>query len=440
VPTRPAIVELNDSEVRVGREGRVYVVSPGYAIIDDCDLVLGDDARKQARLRPREANNRFWSRLNLDPLENATEIVRHNADLAYAHLRHVHEQAGAPSEVIFAIPGLFAREQLSLLLGLAKACSFSPVGLVDSSVAALANIAAPGIHIYIDIEYHQAVITELHVSDEIVRTRVESVAGAGINAVLDVWAAAATDALIQQNRFDPLHRAAAEQILYDRLAAVLDDAPRGKLALEIEGNRVELGVGRLVKGVQSLYERIAERVQGMVAESDGPDVTYLSHRAAALPGLSENFTDPQRIPPEAVILGCEAHERSIRTDSEALQFVTRLPAMTGPAGAPTPRPVTRIADSPTHIVCGSRAYPLGTTRLFARRRDHDVGIDSKPTAGAFAAFTRTARGVEVEAVDGHRVSCNGEHLAGARVLKAGDVLTLGESDTSLTLIQVINEI
>ena len=438
---KTAIVELNDSEVRVGMEGRVSVASPGFAIIGDGGLVLGDDARRQARLRPREANNRFWSRLSLDPLENASELARHNADLAYAHLRQVHEQAGSPPEVIFAIPGIFTREQLSLLLGLAKACAFAPVGLVDSSVAALANTATPGVHVYIDVDFHQAVITELDVADEVVRTRVESVAGAGINAVLDVWAAAATDAFIQQHRFDPLQRAATEQSLYDRFAEVFQHPLRDKFVLEIEGNRVELSVGRLLQAAQSLYARIAERVTRIVAERGADGAIYLSHRAAALPGLPENFTDPRRVPPDAVIYGCENHEQFIRSNGEALQFVTRLPAMPGSAMGEAPPTTVRVADAPTHIVCGSRAYPVGMARLFAHREAHDgVGVGSQPAPGTFAAFSQTPRGIEVEAVDGHPLSCNGERVAGARVLKVGDVLRLSESKASLTVIQVVDEI
>ncbi len=437
---RPAIVELNDSELRVGMNGRVHVVSPGVAIVDDGVLVLGEEARKQARLRPRHANNRFWSRLSLDPLENATGLARHHADLAYAHLRQVLDEAGAPREVIFAVPGFFTREQLALLLGLTKAGGFVPVGIVDSAVAALAKTASLGIHAYVDVGFHQAVIVQLDVADEVVRTHVESVPGAGISAMLDAWAATATDAFIQQHRFDPLQRAATEQSLYDCFAKSFREPAGNKLTLEVEGHRVELSSGRLAQAAHALYGRIVERVDRMVG-TRGAGAIYLSDRASALPVFAEHFRNPGLLTPDAIIAGCESHEQLIRSDSESLEFVTRLPAAVPQASAAEAAlPAARGTQAATHIMWAARAYPVGGAGLFAHREGQGVSLDSHQHQGAFAAFSQGLHGMEVEALDGRPLSCNGKPVTGRRMLEVGDLLTVDESEIKLLAIRVVDEI
>ncbi len=435
----PAIVDVNDSEVRVGWGGMVRGTSPGYAIIGNRDVILGDEARKLARLKPRDANSQFWNRLNLDSLGNSHATIRHHADLAYAHLRQVCADADAPPDVVFAVPGRFDREQLSLLLGLAKAGKLNPVGLVDSAVAAVASGAEPGMHVHIDVELHHALITQLEVGDEVERVHVEWVAGAGVNAVLDAWAGAATDAFIRQNRFDPLHGASTEQNLYDALNAVWQSASTGPVVLDIHGHRVRLSMDRLIQAAQPIYARLEARARELLSGSPAAGAVYLSHRCTALPGLADRCAPVRHLSPEAVIAGCETHARFLRGDGPELQFVTRLPAAMAAASPPVTVPATPTA-APSHIVCAGRAYPLGTARLYARRHHDGVEIVTQRAPGTFLVFAPTASGVEAQDVDGHPVSLNGAPLAGGIQLVPGDVLRLAGVDVPLTAIRVVDEV
>ena len=142
--TAPCIVELNDCEIRVADDARIILRSPGVAVLDKENLHLGEEAVKKAYLNPRTTYNRYWHKMNQDALPTANRRFRHHADLVYTHLLKIHEQAGTPAELLFAVPGSYSAEQLSMLLGIAAACPFSAVGLVDIAVASAASVATAG--------------------------------------------------------------------------------------------------------------------------------------------------------------------------------------------------------------------------------------------------------------------------------------------------------
>ena len=133
-----AVIELNDCEVTVIQAGCVVADSPGIAVLREGRIELGQAALQYAHIDPRNTFSHFWSNLNQDSFKQRTKLARHNADLAFAHLLSLHEMAGEVDRVVFAVPGSFTNSQLSLLLGLAEASPFTPVGLVDSAVAAAA--------------------------------------------------------------------------------------------------------------------------------------------------------------------------------------------------------------------------------------------------------------------------------------------------------------
>ena len=120
------VIELNDNVLRVGDESGILVESPGFALVLDKQMQLGDVAKDQARIHPTSSYNKYLHELSLDPISHAIGI-RHFADIAYAHLLHLAEEGGVDAEVIFAVPGNFTRAQLAILLGLAKQSPFQPV-------------------------------------------------------------------------------------------------------------------------------------------------------------------------------------------------------------------------------------------------------------------------------------------------------------------------
>ncbi len=71
------------------------------------------------RLQPGRVFSNFWGDLSLESLPSGAGSAATVDDLAYHHLNHVWSELGdKPDHVIFAMPGSYTREQLSLLLGM----------------------------------------------------------------------------------------------------------------------------------------------------------------------------------------------------------------------------------------------------------------------------------------------------------------------------------
>ena len=151
------LIELNDRNVRLRNQDEILLESPGFANIADKQPVFGEEARKIARLHPRQTFSQFWSQLSLDPLANSEGHFRHQADLAFAHLNAIAGQNALTDEVIFAVPSNYNRNQLSILLGLVQSCEFDAAGLVDLALLRTAGAESPDKAVYLDIQLHQCV-------------------------------------------------------------------------------------------------------------------------------------------------------------------------------------------------------------------------------------------------------------------------------------------
>ena len=323
------IIELNDSEIRAARNAKIILRSPGYAVVRKDRLYTGNDALRMAYLNPRETYNRYWDKLNQDTLQTPASNYRHHADLAYAHLMAIYQQCGKPEEVLFAVPGGYSREKLALLLGIAKACPFRAVGLVDSAVAAAAATVDRGQYQHLDIHLHHAIVTHLDADERITRTKVEIIDDTGLNRIYTTVSALIADLFIEQSRFDPLHHAVTEQSLYDQLPQCLQTMGHSNEVLfEIHYKNVthqaRLYRETLLNRLQPVYEKILQRLS--------PERTLLlGDRVSGLPGLSERFPDTEILTAETIFKGCSEHQTHIRSSGPALNFITTLPATGNPS-------------------------------------------------------------------------------------------------------------
>src|SRR5690606_41237438 len=72
-------IEINDSGLVVADAERVLAVEPGYALVERGNITTGAEAYRQARLKPRQGSNRYWSSPSLDPDSAGLHRVRHAA-------------------------------------------------------------------------------------------------------------------------------------------------------------------------------------------------------------------------------------------------------------------------------------------------------------------------------------------------------------------------
>ncbi len=402
------VIELNDAGVRIGSEEQHLAESPGYALLQGNRLLLGTQARSEARLHPRHTHTQFWSRLSTDALPQPGPKARTMADLAYAHLLDVWALASGSSdaggEVVFAVPGQFDRNQLALLLGIARECPFKAVGLVDLAVAAVAaDGSRPGTVLHVSGQLHRTVITRVTAGDELQQDRVDDTAATSLLGLQDTMVGLIADAFIRETRFDPLHEASSEQRLYDNLGGWLAQLERdGEAMLELDTGRnsfrVNLHHDALVARLRPRYEQLAERLRSLATEQS---VIRLDARMAAQPGLVRTLTglleehSVELEHDDAVRRGTLASLTEVRRDGERLAFVTRLPnrhrsEAPKPEDMPHPpapaeperppsEPATAVSTRPTHLLLGHEAWPLGTAVL---RIGGPAGEGTLPLAGA----------------------------------------------------------
>jgi hypothetical protein len=428
------VLELNDCESRLTDGSSLRYASPGYAVLREGAVLTGSAARAQAHLHPRETNSQFWLRLGTEPLAHPHPGARHHADLAYAHLNHIHREAGEPAELVFAAPGHFSRDQLAILLGVARRCAFRAVGLVDSAVAAASLYPLASEAIHLDVQLHQCVITHLITQNgELSRGTVDVVPGAGLLQLHDRWARVITSAFIQQSRFDPMHAALSEQQLYDRLPSWLDTlAAEGDVHAELGNSRntwrAQLRLSDLVEAAREIYRQII----------DASDATHgrqvlLSHRMMALPGFTAHFPGSTALPASAIAEACTLHLALIRSEDQALRFVTRLPARSGPrpavvSAAPSPT-APALATLPSHLVTAARAYRLDSGVLHLV---HSDGSGWQAMREAIATRACTVRGEDdgcwLEPMPRVRLLCNDRPVSAAMRVFAGDRIRMPELD------------
>jgi len=370
-----ALLDILDSELRLWRDGRA-VRSPGYALLDGDSYRFGEDARGSARRQPRNVNTRYWWQLGTRPLQPALGPARHTADLVHGPLLALHEAAGQPRELVLAVPESLHKEQLSLLLGIIRACPFDAVGIANRSllVAAAHGVSGPVCHL--ELQLHQALLTRLAVEEEELRVTGEQVlTGCGLLALQENLVEAIARSFIENTRFDPRRQAETEQQLYDSLGGALaalreaDDT-----TLEVGGYRSRIGYDALREAGRRLHDGVARELG---RGGDAP-LLLVDPLADLLPGFTQGFPGARvassRDLPEALA----AHGERIIQPGEALHLVRALPAAaaagrqpdTAPAapvagnGATGSRPAT-AGSEPTHLLETGRAEPLADNMSLA---------------------------------------------------------------------------
>ena len=435
------IIELNDRNIRLRSPDEILVQSPGFANTVDKQPVFGNDARQVARLHPRQTFTQFWSQLSLDPLANSNSHFRHQADLAFAHLRHIADQQDLKEEVIFAVPSNYNRNQLSILLGLVKSCEFDAAGLVDMPLLLAGAAGSSDMVVYLDIQLHQTVLTTFARRDgNIARDRIVQIPGTGLLALHDAWANMVTDEFIKQSRFDPHHNAETEQYVYNQLEHWIDKALLDNEILMEINNKGSVFQARINKGhfeqrVRNIYGRIKDELEALIGTQYE---LHLPESQASLPGLNMYLNNISAVEDSLLLENCLAHMEHIRGEPGSLSFVTSLPV-----GETASQPKTSAvpANTPSHLLVNHRAYALPALLHFGPVNGSSVmageAIQVEATGGSGdLKIQLTDDGAELDFQGVGNVLLNGSKAAARESLKLGDTIRLPGSDTTVQLIQV----
>ncbi len=440
----------------VASDGTTINPSPGIALLDGPTLIVGRRAAKQTRLLPRRIYDRFWDRLDDEPLDKPHPGHLTPADLVHAHLSEVGSDMDSPIEgALLAVPGHFDRRQLGVLLGVMEACEIPARGMVDAAVAAVAfNRPPAGLVLHIDILLHRTVVTWLSVGGDVERRRVESEDGIGLTGFRDVWARHIAHQFIRATRFDPLKLANTEQELYDRLPELLSrlvTSPETEFGMSAGGReyRLDIGRGGLIESCSPGVRRVIRLVTEVVDET--PARVLLSDRAGSVPGLADEVrntieADVEILERAIAARGALEYAEQLQSSSDGVEYTTRLRVTdavraAGPARDAVPPPGDlRRGQRATHIVYRGHAYPVTEEPLV-------IGTSPSPggrtiqVGGNTAGISRSHCTVKIEGdrsvVDDHSSYgslLNGIPLKDRSELFAGDRLLLGSPGEELLAI------
>jgi hypothetical protein len=384
------LLELNDADLTLYRDGRPVYRAPGIAVIAEREILFGEPAQRLARIYPRQANQQYFSRMNADPLEHTAPRARNHADLVYLHLRQLAEFID--EEIVLAVPAVFSADQLGVLLGILQESGIRVAGFVDSAVAAAAALALPDQAWHLDVLLQRAVVTTIGSDGEVSRRGAEEVGDCGLARLIDGWIDVIADRFIRETRFDPLHSAATEQQLYNQ---VFDLVRRGSADRELAFELVQGEQTRRVEvGRSALEERGAQRFRRLADLLPPGAQVLVTPRTAALPGLLPALQEARLaatvLAGDALAQGCQEHLARIAPEGGELWLVTRLPARRASERlAEPPETLPALAEpshephlptgqesiSPTHVLLGQRALPFGHPALpFAIVRHGPVAL------------------------------------------------------------------
>src|SRR5215831_698427 len=304
---RTLAIELNDAGIAVADAQSVLAVEPGYAVVERDKIVTGRDAVAKARLHPRQASNRFWNSLSLDPGSAGSEIVQSAAELAFAQIDSLWKRYGAGADdAVLVVPGHIRGEQLGLGLGLANECGIEVRTIVATAVAASVRPYPGHQLLYVDAGLYRVAATLVEQGSEAIVSSEQSVITTGLASLTEGFARRIAELFVRATRFDPLHRAETEQVLYDRLPAWLEQLrsrERIEVTLPQHGEEQRITLDRdALRAVAAGFNRALVQLIAYYRQPGQSVVIQLSSHLASLPGVAAELArldDAQieRLPP-----------------------------------------------------------------------------------------------------------------------------------------------
>ncbi len=455
-------VEINDAGIAVASKDGLLAIEPGYALREGSEISTGIAAYRQSRRKPQQVSNRYWVNLSMEASGPGCLGDRNTAELAYFQLKKLwDEYGGSGKDAILVVPHHYGAEHLGLLLGLAQECGMNVRAMIDSAVAATLH-AYPGRQlIYLDAGLHRVNVSKLSQGEEVTLAGTASLENTGLASVFDALAKRIAEVFVMSSRFDPMHDATTEQLLFDRLPQWLDELRELEtieVSLPFDGaeSTVEIGRAQLLAVLAGFYRAIVQ----LIAQSrdvEAPLVVQVSHRLARLPGLTAELA---RLDDVRVVVLPEGHATAsvlarladLVDDGGGVKLLKHLPwhgeAEAGEEPEPEPRvsSLVRLDESrrPTHIVYRGIAYAVESGKIVVGRVRVDghrmIVIDEQNSGVSRTHFEVAFRNGELLLTDMSRYGTfvNERRVSGELSLKLADVIRVGTPGAELHVITVEN--
>ncbi|MDE0351053.1 MAG: hypothetical protein OXM56_15290 [Gammaproteobacteria bacterium] len=407
------VLELNDAEITLSRDGTVAYQEPGIASLAGRTPTFGNDALATARLDPRRSENQYFARMNGEPVHATAPGVANQADLVYRHLRQIAQGADLDGAAVhLVVPSTSTPDQLGLLLGIAQEAGIAVASLLDAAVAAACTASLPAQARLLDISLHRASVATLACESTVRRVAAEEVAEAGLLRLLEGWVDAVADRFVAETRFDPLTIAAAEQQVFDQVYAAIAKAGNGAPA-ELTVEVAHQGDTRTVDlPLSALAGKSAQRYEVLSQHIGAPTTLALTRRAQRLPGLDALLAG---LGHTVVRLDAGASRAGVEASADTLEAGDGVSFVSAVAARHHVAPAAVAEAAGTHLLCGAVAVPL---RDGLEAAEHPEARD----LGAAFRIVRRDAGHHVVPVSDVPVSLNGQPIVGETSVAAGAVI------------------
>ena len=432
--------------------------SPGFALPEKNGLLVGKNAENKARLFPRQILNHFWDQLNTEPLEQPGRYAPQNhAEIVYSHLALIQQQIQKHGDqIVMAVPAFYDREQLGLILGITQELSMPVKGFVPMALAA-SSVACPDkMLLYLDIHLHRIEVIYLKQGEYLTIEDSVTATQKGLIRLYREWGDAIAQEFVRTTRFDPLHQAASEQELHDRLPGTLSQLQQSPTTIfEINGGAARYNItlkrDLITRKAESIYgelNRLIERMRNKHAKDARAIVLQVSHRLTCLPGCREMLATIKDAQIIELHRGAGANgvrriwdRLSDQHSSKSISFFTSRPWQPSHRECGHLPSGEKVTDTlPTHLLYRSIAYPVTEKPLTIGREiaADNTGVHiygrTDETCARHCTIERHGREIVLNDYSTHGTFVNGIRVNGSMALKLGQIIRLGTNGEQLQLI------
>lgn len=441
---------VNDAEIIVVNDEKILYREPGFALLEDDELITGAEAYANASVKPRRIQNRYWSDLQTEPLPDRRFHHLSAADLVSRQLEQIWQRVAEDGDrLAIAVPPYMSNDNLGLLLGIAAELDIPLVAMSDAAVCATRRHYEHAVPVHIDLSLHSSSLTRLMQEGQVQVDRTVVVADSGMLLLYENWLKVIAEAFVQQSRFDPLHTAETEQMLQDRMPNWLQEASSGgSVALEVEygglAHHAEIESLELVAAAAPVYQGIVSSLRALFKAEEKPAI-QLSDRAARMPGLADTLK--ARVGGEVFLLEPGATARGLikRCQSEqkcgGVTLSRHMPWDQSPVIVESDD-AGGDGSQPTHLLFGHSAFTLNGAPLVmgSQAADNERCLDLQqdmPGVSRRHCVVGSHNGQFV-VTDHSRYGTflNGHRIDGSAVLQTGDLIRIGTPGFELRLISV----
>lgn len=453
--------ELSDAGIMAaaGNPARLLAVdgsaleSPGFALPEKKQLTVGKAAQSQAHIYPQKIVHRFWDRLDTTAMKLAGRKTSNHAEIAYAHLAMIWAQIQPlGSAVIVTVPGFMTSEQMGLILGITQELGMPVKGFVSQAVAAAPRAYPDSDLFYLDIHLHRTEVSLLAQGDHLTVQKTLSLDDFGLIRLHRLWVECIAETFVRTTRFDPLHQAASEQALYDRLPEIvgrLDTDPA--MTFDVRSGQTVHNITLTRQALADKSQSFFDRVQGLVQQLSVQDkaaashkTMLLSHRAAGLVGLKSELGHSG----DMTVVEADAGAGAIN----ALQIWESFAAQATDGGAPfiNQRPWQSSVPAnhreaveavrPTHLLFRHLACPIPNRPMGLRIEDGRLrSMAPERTSSSYPCTIGREDDQVVLAVHGDQeVLVDGAPIKGRAILNLGQSIQLGRAEDTIRLIACVD--